>query len=77
MTLMTFPARALKDGFEFLDDFAVAAHGAVEALKVAIDDPDEVVENSRARQALPSRASPARRFHRRQQRPRLWVHRRK
>jgi len=24
--------------------FAVAAHGPVEALKVAIDDPDEVVE---------------------------------
>ena len=38
------PARAAKDGLELLDDLPVAAHGAVEALQVAVDDPDEVVE---------------------------------
>ena len=38
------PAGAAKERFEFLDDFAVAAHRAVEALQVAVDDPDQVVE---------------------------------
>ena len=38
------PARAAEKRFEFLDDFAVAAHRAVEPLQIAIDDPDQVVE---------------------------------
>src|ERR1019366_38098 len=38
------PAGAQERGFEFLDDFAVAAHGAVQSLQIAIHDPDEVVE---------------------------------
>src|SRR5205807_9701380 len=38
------PAGAAKIAFELLDDLAVAAHGTVEALQVAIDDEDQVVE---------------------------------
>ena len=38
------PAGAAEGGFEFLDDLAVAAHGAIEALQVAVDDKDQVVE---------------------------------
>ena len=38
------PARAAEDGLGFLDDLAVAAHRAVEALQVAVDDEDQVVE---------------------------------
>ncbi len=38
------PAGAAEDGLELLDDLAVAAHRAVEALEVAVDDPDQVVE---------------------------------
>ena len=38
------PTCATKRCFEFLDDLAIAAHGAVEALEVAIDDKDQVVE---------------------------------
>ena len=38
------PAGAAEDGFEFLDDAAVPAHGAVKPLKVAVDDEDQVVE---------------------------------
>ncbi len=38
------PARAAEGGFEFLNDLAVAAHGTVEALKVAIDDENQIVE---------------------------------
>jgi hypothetical protein len=38
------PAGAAEFGFEFLDDLAVAAHRAVEALQVAVDDEDQVVE---------------------------------
>ena len=30
--------------FQFLDDFSVAAHGPVEALEIAVDDEDQVVE---------------------------------
>ena len=44
MTLMTFQPAPRKAAFEFLDDLAVAAHRAVEALQIAIDDEDEVVE---------------------------------
>src|SRR5207302_868732 len=32
------PTRPAKIGFELLDDFAVAAHGTVEALQVAVHD---------------------------------------
>ncbi len=38
------PAGAAEVGLELLDDLAVAADRAVEALKVAVDDPDQVVE---------------------------------
>jgi hypothetical protein len=38
------PAGAAEGAFEFLDDLAVAAHRAVEALQVAVDDEDQVVE---------------------------------
>ncbi len=38
------PAGAVEGGIELLDDFAVAAHGSVEPLQVAVDDEDEVVE---------------------------------
>jgi hypothetical protein len=38
------PAGAAEDRFQFLDDLAVAADRAVEALQVAVDDEDQVVE---------------------------------
>ncbi len=38
------PARAPERGLGFLDDLAVAAHGSVESLQVAVDDEDQVVE---------------------------------
>src|SRR5262249_18778991 len=38
------PACPAESGLQFLDDFAVAAHGAVEALQVAVDYEDEIVE---------------------------------
>src|SRR5450830_1564124 len=38
------PAGAAEFAFQFLDDLAVAAHGAVQALQVAVDDDDEVVQ---------------------------------
>ena len=38
------PAGAAEHRLELLDDLAVAAHRAVEALQVAVDDEDEVVE---------------------------------
>jgi len=42
--LVDVPADAAEMGFQFLDDLAVAAHGAVQALQVAVDHEDEVVE---------------------------------
>ena len=44
ITLMTFQPAPRNDGLELLDDLAVAAHRAVEALQVAVDDEDQVVE---------------------------------
>ena len=38
------PAGAAERAFEFLDDLAVAAHRAVEALQVAVDDENQVIE---------------------------------
>jgi hypothetical protein len=38
------PAGAAEVGFELLDDLAVAAHRPIQSLKVAVDDPDQVVE---------------------------------
>src|SRR5690348_8447858 len=38
------PSGAAKDGFQFLDDLAVTAHGAVEPLQIAVDDEDQVIE---------------------------------
>ena len=38
------PAGAAEHGFELLDDLAVAAHRPVEALQVAVDHEDQVVE---------------------------------
>ena len=44
MTLMTFHPAPRNVGLELLDDLAVAADRAVEALQVAVDDEDQVVE---------------------------------
>src|SRR6185437_9468255 len=38
------PTRAAENGFQFLNDFSVAANRAVEALQVTVDDPDQIVE---------------------------------
>src|SRR5207237_868254 len=38
------PARSLESRFEFLDDFAIAAHRTIEPLQIAIDDPGQIVE---------------------------------
>jgi hypothetical protein len=38
------PAGAAEDGLELLNDAAIAAHGAVQPLEIAVDDEDEVVE---------------------------------
>ena len=38
------PAGAAEGGFQFLDHLAVAAHRTVQALQVAVDDEDQVVE---------------------------------
>ncbi len=38
------PARAAENGFQFLNDLAVAAHRPVQALQIAVDDEDQVVE---------------------------------
>ncbi len=38
------PAGTAEDGFELLDDLAVAAHRTVEPLQVAVHDEDQVVE---------------------------------
>ena len=38
------PAGAAENGFQFLNDLAVAAHRAVQPLQVAVDDEDQVVE---------------------------------
>ncbi|MCY1396850.1 hypothetical protein D9M71_118350 [compost metagenome] len=42
--LVHVPLGATEDAFQFLDDLAVAAHRAVEALQVAVDDEDQVVQ---------------------------------
>ena len=39
------PPGSAEERFEFLNDLAVAAHGTVEALQVAVDDKREVVES--------------------------------
>src|SRR5205823_9112073 len=39
------PPGAPEHGLQLLDDLAVAAHRSVEALEVAVDDEDEVVES--------------------------------
>ena len=38
------PTRTAKCGLQFLDDFSVAPDGPIEALQVAVDDEDEVIE---------------------------------
>src|SRR4029077_7089650 len=38
------PPATAEDRFQFLNDFAVAAHRPIEPLQVAIDDEDQVVE---------------------------------
>ena len=38
------PSGAAERGFELLDDLSIAAHGAVEALQIAVDDKNQVVE---------------------------------
>ena len=47
------PAGAGEQPLQLLDDRAVAAHRAVEALQVAVDDEDQVVEPSRAASERP------------------------
>jgi hypothetical protein len=49
-TLDDVPAGAAETGLEFLHDLAVAAHRPVEALQIAVDDENEVVELLAARQ---------------------------
>lgn len=44
MTLTTFQLKTGKVAFQFLDDFAVAAHRTVQALQVAVDDENQVVQ---------------------------------
>ncbi len=43
--MITFQPAPAELGLELLDDLAVAAHRAVEALEVAVDDEEEVVES--------------------------------
>src|SRR5262249_54206731 len=38
------PARAAKNALEFLNDLSVAANRPVEALQIAVDDEDQIVE---------------------------------
>jgi hypothetical protein len=51
MHLDDVPARAAEDGFQFLNDFSVAAHRAVEPLQVAVDDERSGCRVFRARPA--------------------------
>ena len=44
------PAGTAEEGLELLDDLAVAAHRPIEALEVAVDDEDQVVEPFAPRQ---------------------------
>ena len=44
ITLITFQPAPRKIALQLLDDLAVAAHRAVEALQVAVDDEDQIVE---------------------------------
>ena len=44
------PASAAEIGFQLLNDFSVAAHRTVQALEIAIDDEDQVVELFAGRQ---------------------------
>ena len=59
------PAGAPEVRLEFLDDLAVAPHRPVEALQVAVDDEDEIVELLAAGEGDRARGSPARPFRRR------------
>ena len=38
------PSGAAEDGFQFLNDLAVAADGAIEPLQIAVHDEDQIVE---------------------------------
>ena len=38
------PAGAAENGFQFLDDFAVATDGTVQTLQVAVDHEDQIVQ---------------------------------
>ena len=38
------PARAAEGSLQFVDDLAVAAHRAIQALQIAVDHEDQVVE---------------------------------
>ena len=63
------PAGAAEHGLELLDDLAVAAHRAVEALQVAVDDEDQVVELLAAGERQRAERSRARRTRRRRGTP--------
>ena len=56
------PAGAAEDGLQLLDDLAVAADRAVEALQVAVDDEDQVVELLAGGERDGARATRARRI---------------
>ena len=64
------PAGAAEDRLELLDDLAVAAHRAVEALQVAVDDEGQVVEALARGDRQRARAPQARRSRRRPGTPR-------
>src|SRR5436305_1190261 len=38
------PTGALKNSLQLLNDLSVATHGPIEALQIAINDPDEVIQ---------------------------------
>ena len=48
--LTHIPTGTPENTFQFLNDFAVAPHGSVQPLQVAVDDKDEVVESLAGRQ---------------------------
>ena len=63
------PAGAAEQRLELLDDLAVAAHRAVEALQVAVDDEGQVVEPLARRERQRRRATRARPSRRRRGTP--------
>ena len=67
------PAGAAEEGLQLLDDLAVAAHRAVEALQVAVDRRRSGCPGLPARRRAPARGSPARPSRRRPRSPHVLV----